>query len=131
MNKEQKTENKNLTANFGNTMLYDVFIAKMIGIDTEYSNDVYKDSKSGLRHIVNNRSKKDGLLFSSDWNWLMYVVEFINKRDWVTIYRDECKIHSLIVGEFKDIIVIDEQSQFNAIYVACGKYAEWYLQNIV
>lgn len=132
MNKEQNVENKDLTANFGNTMLYDVFIAKMIGIDTEYSDEVYKDSKSGLRHFVNNRNKEEGLLFSSDWNWLMYVVEFINKRDWVTIYRDECKIHALLVGEFEDIQVVDEENPIiHTIYTACGKYAEWYLKNIV
>ena len=124
------TDKNDFNATIGNTVLGDVFIAKMIGVDTEYSNEVYKDSKSGLRHIINNRKKEDGLLFSSDWNWIMYVVEFINKRDWVTIYRDECKIHSLIVGEFEDIISIDEESQFNAIYLSCIKYAELYLKNI-
>lgn len=123
-------ETKNIQSHSRNTGLCDVFLVKMIGVDTDYSNEVYKDSKSGLRHIINNREKEDGLLFSSDWNWLMYVVEFINKRDWVTIYRDECKIHSLIVGEFEDIISTDEESLFNAIYLSCVKYAEWYLKNI-
>ena len=127
----KNSNNETFNATFGNTMLYDVLIAKMVGIDTEYSNEVYKDSKSGLRHLVNNRKKEDGLLFSSDWNWLMYVVEFINKRDWVTIYRDECKIHALVIGQFEEITVIDEEYLINAVYLACGKYSEWYLENIV
>jgi hypothetical protein len=52
-------------------------IAKFIGVDAEYSPTIYKDSKSPLRHILNNRNKSEGLLFDSDWNWLMVVVEKI------------------------------------------------------
>lgn len=52
-------------------------MAKFIGVDVNYSDNKYMDSKSPLRHIINNRDKADGLLFDSDWNWLMAVVEKI------------------------------------------------------
>jgi len=132
MSKENNLENKDLTATFGNTMLYDVFISKMIGVDADYDDNVFKDSKSRLRYIIHNRDKSEGLLFNSDWNWLMCVVDFINSRDWVTIYRDECKIHALLVGEFEDIkIVNEEEPLINIVYRACGIYAKWYVENIV
>lgn len=54
-------------------------IAKLIGVDVDYSDIVYKDSKSELRNIINNRNKSEGLLFDCDWNWLMVVVNEIEK----------------------------------------------------
>ena len=55
----------------------------------------------------------------------MPVVEKINKRDWVTIYGDQCKIHSLVVGEFEDINIINEgQPMINSVYEAVLKYIE-------
>lgn len=52
-------------------------IAIFMGVDVTYSDIVYLDSKSELRHLINNRSKSEGLLFDCDWNWLMCVVEKI------------------------------------------------------
>lgn len=68
--------------------------------------------------------------YNEDWNALMPVVEKINKRDWVTIYNDECKIHSLVVGEFEDIDVINEgEPLIKSVYEAVFKYIEWYNKN--
>ena len=52
-------------------------IAKFIGVDIDYSDVIYKDSKSELKHLINNRNKSDGLLFDSNWEWIMEVVEKI------------------------------------------------------
>lgn len=72
-----------------------------------------------------------GLKYHSDWSWLMSAVEKINERDYVTIFCDECRIHSLKVGEFKDIIVINESySLIKLTFDAVVKYATWYLENI-
>ena len=110
--------------------MYDQYIAEMIGVDLTYSEMVFRDSKSSLRHYINNRNKSEGLLFSSDWNWLMAVVNFINDRDWVTIYMDICRIHSLVIGEFEEIIITDnDRSLIRAVHIACGKYAKWYIDN--
>jgi len=71
------------------------------------------------------------LEFQYSWDWLMPVVEKINERDWVTIFSDECKIHSLNVNEFEDIVVINEgTSLIKTVYEAVCKYIEWYNENI-
>jgi hypothetical protein len=43
------------------------------------------------------------LLYHLSWDWLMPVVEKINRFDWVTIYGNSCKIHALNVKEFEPI----------------------------
>ena len=52
-------------------------IAEFIGVDTHFSDKVYKDSVSRLRHLIDNREKSEGLPFDTDWNWLIPVVEEI------------------------------------------------------
>jgi hypothetical protein len=54
-------------------------IAVMLGVDINFSTQVYRDSKSSLRHIIDNMPKSEDLKFHSDWNWLMETVEFIEK----------------------------------------------------
>ena len=47
--------------------------------------------------------------------------------DWVTILADECKIHSLIIGEFETIKITKEgQPLISIVYAAILKYAKWY-----
>lgn len=71
------------------------------------------------------------LKYNEDWGWIMPVVEKINKRDYVTIYFDECRIHSLVVGEFETIDIINEgQPLIKSVYEAVVKYVEWYLTNV-
>ena len=63
--------------------------------------------------------------YKNSWDELMPVVEKINECDWVTIYSDECKIHSLQVNEFEDIIVTKEgESLINSVYEAVLKYVK-------
>ena len=72
----------------------------------------------------------DLLKYHESWNELMPVVEKINERDWVTIYRDECRIHSSHINEFDTIDIIKEgEPMINAVYEAVGKYVEWFLSN--
>ncbi len=53
--------------------------AKFLGVDVDYSTEVYKDSKSPLRDHINNKPKSEPLLFDEDWNWIMRVVVAIEK----------------------------------------------------
>lgn len=62
-------------------------IARFIGVDVDYSPTVYKDSKSPLRHLINNLSKDNELLFHKSWDWLMPVMIMLKKfqnesNDW-------------------------------------------------
>ena len=105
-------------------MLGEVLIAKYMGITpikgfNEYTGNEY--------WYYNNAEMKDyeALPTYKEWNELMPVVEKINKRDWVTIYSDQCKIHSLVVGEFEDINIINEgQPLIKSVYEAVLKYVE-------
>ena len=76
-------------------------------------------------------SKFGQIPYHLKWDCLMPVVERINKRDWVTIYNDECKIHALIVDEFETIDTVKEgEPLILAVYEAVYKYVEWYLANV-
>jgi hypothetical protein len=60
-------------------------IAEYLGVDIQYSDTVYKDSRSELRHIIDNRDKSEGLLFHCSWDWLMPVVGKIETEDIVVV----------------------------------------------
>ncbi len=123
MTKENKDEKSHTLSN--------VIIAKMVGI--EPMRCFSEQSKKDYYYYYNNIETKDCDSLPSyhcDWDCLMSVVEFINKRDWVTIYADECKIHALDIDEFETISVVKEgRPLIEAVYGAVLKYAEWYLEN--
>lgn len=68
----------------------------------------------------------ENALFHSDWNWLMYVVNKINKRDCICIYfNDECIIHAKKTGEFDTIYVVNENKPLIiTVFEAVVKYIE-------
>lgn len=111
--------------------LGNVEIAKMMGIQPikatcEHTNEEY--------YYYNNAELQcfEGLPdYSTEWGSLMPVVEKINERDWVTIKADECKIHSLWVGEFGDFLVVKEgRPLIESVYAAVLAYATWYNLNV-
>lgn len=73
----------------------------------------------------------------SDFNYhenygkLMPVVDKINCRDWVTIFSDACKIHSLMIDEFETIDIIEEgcDEVKIPIWKAVSKYCKWFIIN--
>ena len=107
-----------------------VSIAKLMGIKpikgySEHSNSTY--------YYYNNDEMEDYEAlpsYNGSWGSLMPVVEQINKRDWVTILADECKIHALQVGEFPDIKIIHEgRPLIDTVYEAVVQYAKWIENN--
>ena len=112
-------------------LLGNVIIAKFMGLTpikgvSEHNGKDY--------YYYNNAEMQDFEAlptYDSEWGDVMPVVEKINKRDWVTIYNDECKIHALVVGEFEDIDIINEgEPLIKSIYEAVLKYAEWHSDNV-
>jgi len=111
-------------------ILGNVCIAKFMGICpfkgiSEYSGKEYYYHNNEL--IGGHEALPD---YSNDWNSLISVVEKINERDWVTIYSDECKIHSITIGEFETINIINEgEPLIKSVFEAVLKYVEWYQSN--
>lgn len=67
----------------------------------------------------------DSMSYDTNYNWIMEVVEEVNKRDWVTIYADSCKIHALNNDEFETIEVTNEgQPMIKSIFEALVQYAK-------
>lgn len=63
--------------------------------------------------------------FDKNYQWLMLVVEKINKRDKVTIYSDECKIHAMIPDQFKPIdIIVEGEPAICSIFLAVDAYID-------
>jgi hypothetical protein len=121
------TKNSSNEAENGNKskpLLGEVLIAKYMGITpikgiNEYTGNEY--------YYYNNTEMQyyEALPTYKEWNELMPVVEKINKRDWVTIYSDQCKIHSLNVGEFEDINIINiGKPMIKSVYEAVLEYVE-------
>lgn len=52
-------------------------IARFMGVDVDFSQTVYKDSKSTLRHLIDNRLKSEGLLFHESIDWQKPVADKI------------------------------------------------------
>jgi hypothetical protein len=67
--------------------------------------------------------------YHTDYRELMPVVDKINRRDWVTILANECKIHSLMVNEFETIHVIEEgcEEVKEPIWKAVSQYCKWFI----
>lgn len=112
-------------------MLGNVSIAKFMGIEpikaiSEHSRKEY--------YYYNNAEMKDYEAlpnYNESWDFLMPVVEKINKRDWVTLFSDECKIHALQNREFEDIKVVNEgMPLIKTVFEAIMKYVEWYSGNV-
>ncbi len=69
--------------------------------------------------------------YHKDWNWLMKVVEKIEKLDFyeygVEIYGLKCTIRT-----YKKIITVstDDESKITAVYNACLEFIKWYNKNV-
>jgi len=107
MNNEQILENNKLIGEF------------MGGSFT----DKYKAAPKNIPVFAIDANTVEKLGYHASWDWLMPVVEQINKRDWVTIYSDECKIHALQADEFETIQIIGEGKPLpDTVYAAVVQY---------
>lgn len=125
MNKQAETKQE-LYTKLGN-----VSIAKYMGIVPIKG---FNEHTGNEYYYYNNTEMQDYEAlpnYDGSWYYLMSVVEEINKRDWVTIFADKCRIHSLRVDEFETIMIIqEEQLLIDVVFEAVLKYTEWYALNI-
>lgn len=122
--KEELLEYKN--SNKSNPLMDNLLIAVFIGIKPIKGFNEFNNNQA--YYYYNNSKTKDYEAipdYKNSWDELMPVVEKINERDWVTIYSDECKIHSLQVNEFEDIIVTREgKPLIKSVYEAVLQYVK-------
>lgn len=78
-------------------------IAEFIGVDLHFDEKVYRDSKSELRHIIDNRSKNEGLLFHCFWDWIIPVVIKIENETRKTVLT-ECSFPLSIESVYKVVV---------------------------
>jgi hypothetical protein len=120
--KEELLEYKN--SNKSNPLMDNILIAVFMGIKPIKG---FNELNAYYYYYNNSKTKDFEAIpnYKNSWDDLMSVVEKINERDWVTIYSDECKIHSLQVNEFEDIIVTREgEPLIKSVYEAVLKYVK-------
>lgn len=72
------------------------------------------------------------LLFHSDWNWLMRVVEKIENlqdENSCAIYNvqiEQCFVEIIINHTSETIVEVDSNSKIQAVYQACVEFIKWH-----
>jgi hypothetical protein len=111
-------------SNQSNPLFDYICIALFMGIKPIKGFNEFNNNKE--YYYYNNSKTKDFEAipdYKNSWDDLMPVVEKINECDWVTIYSDECKIHSSQINKFEDIIVTKEgEPLINSVYCAVLEY---------
>lgn len=83
------------------------------------------------------------LHFHSDWNWLMEVVNKIDKTELsgLTFSVDilngltqiicygECKINGVVLPSDTTLLIAESKSRIESTYSACTQFVKWYNEN--
>ena len=107
-------------------------IAEFMGVkESQYKNEY--EMYSVIECIEDEENEKhffkpDEMLFNSDWNWLMEVVEkiesigftFETKKNWARITRK---------GENIILRWEEDKTKIEAVYNACIEFIKWYNEN--
>ena len=118
-----------------NTTENNKLIAEFMG----YNKTTMNNGKKELWTIGSTSDNKnyfefvDGLVFHSDWNWLMQVVEKIEKEHefntklWYNRTRKDYQMQ-LFYTDFEKDIIVNSKSKIEAVYNACIEFIKWYNQ---
>ena len=113
-------------------------IAEFMGVkESQYKNEY--EMYSVIECIEDGENEKhffkpDEMLFNSDWNWLMEVVEKIESikietyKVRVDIYFNCCQINPT---HWEQLISIygNKETKIEAVYNACIEFIKWYNEN--
>lgn len=112
------------------TLDYNIRCAKFLGVDVDYSTQVYKDSKSPLRDYINNKPKSEPLLFDEDWNWIMRVVKEIeNLYNGAVIVEITDKSCNISIYKFLYKKYTTMNTKIEAVTQAINQFLIWHEQN--
>lgn len=105
-------------------------IAKLIGVDINYSDSEYRDSRSFLRHKIDHLSKIEGLKFHSDWGWIMDTVDYVRSFNDVIgieiIFSLGIIVKIRFGGEWH---FYESVEPIEPIWLAISDFAEWRIKN--
>lgn len=88
---------------------------------TDKDFNIYEGENKVLPNLIETNFEKR---FHTDWNWLMSVVEEIERLGFeVQIYKSTCMIYkvgnNLSIGK-------DAETKIEAVYNACVEFIKWY-----
>jgi hypothetical protein len=114
-----------------NAKEYNELCAEFLGVDINYSKEVYKDSISPLRQYIHNKPKSEELLFDTDWNWIMEVVEKIessfNGFVLFKIEDESCFVSAISTKNYNNHTEMSTKKE--AVVQAIWKFLNWYKDN--
>jgi hypothetical protein len=102
---------------------------------TENNKLIAEFMKYGVfEHFTNThvfgRVRNEELLFHSDWNWLMEVVEKIESLKFsILIGKNTCVIEQTYGKIALNLGVSKGKTKIEAVYNACVEFIKWYNQN--
>jgi hypothetical protein len=105
-------------------------IARLIGVDVDFSDLEYRDSRSFLRHKIDHLSKSDGLKFNSDWSWIMDTVNYVRSFNDVIGIEIIFSLGVIVKIRFNgEWYFYESVDPIEPIWLAISDYAEWSLNN--
>lgn len=121
------------------TVENNILLAEFLGyIDNGCSEDGFL-----ICPITNYDIEIENLKFHSDWNWLMLVVDKIDKTELsgLTFAVDilngltqiicygECQINGVVLPSNTTLLISESKSRIESTYFACVRFVEWYNEN--
>lgn len=113
-----------------------ILIADFLGwVEQTDSNKRWFGSFTDKNFIIHKNNNKEPLLFHSDWNWLMLVVDKIESLETsngntftIDFHRDSVLVFEY--GKYTNEIVFTEGlGRMQNLYNACIAFVEWYNDN--
>lgn len=105
-------------------------VGVFMGVDVLFDTEKYRDSRSPLRHYIDNRPKDMPLEFDTNWNWLMTVVEKIENTTLyyfmqnVSFSRHSCLINPH-VEEVPNPFCNAAENKIDAVFKTVVQYIKW------
>jgi len=108
----------------------DALIARFMGAVWVKESNCWKDSKSDMRHYLDNCDCC--LRFSSSWEWLMFVIDKIevglDLGFNIVMKNDKCRIYRYKGSAYESQVtkLYEGDNKFTSTYSAVVEFIKWY-----
>ena len=97
------------------------------GLKLYKEEEIQIEGEWGYADVEQERCFYEDLLFHSDWNWLMEVVEKIERLGYVfEIKITGCRINQIENGSIIVLRWEEDKTKIEAVYNACLEFIKWY-----